>query len=211
MTSRVERTSRALQELGETGIQLNESNEVDEFDDEAHASLAIFDTCLPIALYGKAWSWLLRREQLNQVVISPSEEAPYPYKYAIPAPRVGSIRAAYDRNEEDALPIDRGWRRISGFIYADFQPFYLEFLETAPPETWPELFGAAFHLLLCSRLAMRVVQDPQIAALYRRQYEDAIKAAERVDSQSAPVQRIRRFGYIEARRGTTRPILERLR
>ena len=201
---RITRTSNALRELGEGAIELVDG-ELDEFDDDAHNALAVFDECVPVALYLPAWSWLVRRRELQKVVGVPDPDTGIPptwHRFGLPPNEVGQIQALYQSLDEDARPVATGWRRIHGFIYADFEPCYLEYLEALPPEQWPPVFGALFRLLLLSRLALQVLQDVQMAAMYQQMYDKALKDTRRVDAQSGPARRAKGYGYLDARFGS---------
>lgn len=184
----------ALKELGEDAIP-----SIEEADDTQASALTIYDTVSDELLYGYPWSWSLEagRERLLQTTV---ENSGWEYAFQVPQGFIGNIRAIRDSASRFAEPrLD--WTRRGSTILTDFNPAFAELQRYVAPAGWPALYVAALIPLLISRMAVLVVEDPDMGRHYERIHENALKKALRADGQAKPAQQIQRFGYIEARLG----------
>ena len=185
----------ALQELGEDPI-----SDIEDADDTQASALTIYDTVSDELLYGYPWSWSQEVSRVQLTGDTSVEGTGYQYAWINPEGEIGNLRAMYDAPGDLAEP-RQDWTRRGATLLTEFTPAYAEYQRTVGENAWPALYVAALIPLLISRMAVLVVEDPDIGRHYERIHDKALKKALRSDSQAKPAQQIRRFGYIDARLG----------
>lgn len=199
--------SSALLELGAEEVQTDPDNleAADPNDDLAIQSFAIYETT-KLQLFNKyPWSWALERKQLQEV--SPqstdanTQRSQYTHVYLVPEATIGNIRGVYQNLDIEEPALSYGWALRGTFIYADYNPLYAEYLRDVGEAAYPGLFISALVQELCHRFCLAIIQDPQQANMYRRNAMEALADATRVDSQSKPTNRVRRYRLVDAHYG----------
>lgn len=213
MATRLTIANAALADLGEDLLQFATPQAAAEFtsgalidpEDDIQARVAaIYPQVRSKMLAAHPWSWLSERASLRAVPAAQGEDKtawPYTYRYAVPNPFVGSIRAVYDRVEQQSESIARtnGWDVKGAYLYASFSPAFIESQVDTAEEAWPDLFTNAVTLLLTARLAMSIKEDLPTMNAYLREAKEALADAMRVDAQSHPVQVVQHFEWVESR------------
>ena len=159
------------------------------------------------------WSWLTARAELTQVPLTEAEGRddaalamqvrrrwPYRYRYSVPNPAVGNVRAVYD-NLQLSEPRARndGWTVQGPALYAEFSPAWIEYQSDVAEEAWPQLFENAVTLKLAARLSMSLKEDLPTTRYYEQLAQLAHSDAKRVDAQSHPSRDLPQFDWVDAR------------
>ena len=210
MGTRLSIINAALARIGEDSLEFEsdaaaaafgDQGTIDPEDDLQRITSSIYPQTLADLLNAHPWSWLTERKVLIALPAQEGENAeawPYPNRYRVPNPFVGSIRAVYDKLISNA-PRPDGWAVQGGYIYSDFEVGYVEDQRVVDETVFPQLFENALTLQLASDFALPVKEDVETMRLYANLAERALRNAKRVDAQSHPVSVLPRFEWEEER------------
>lgn len=212
MADRLSIVNAALADIGDYPMEFESEEAAAEFtadgtidpeDDTQRLVGSLYPQVKNTLLNAHPWSWLTARDML---VLSPAQGRdnidawPYRHRYQQPRQRIGNIRAVFDRAETDAVRVD-GWVVQGAFIFASFNPAWIEYQRDVGEEAYPDLFVNALTLALTARLSFARTQDLDTLRVYERLAEAALNDASRVDGQSHPTFSLQKFDFIDARVG----------
>ena len=199
MATRLDIINRALAELGEELIPA-ELTALTLPNAETNHQIAwtMYPGIRDAMLDAYPWSWQLKRRRLERTDMLRHDAEPQPWKFNIPNPDIGTIRAVFQR-QDDQYPQTTGWTLRERFLFAMFPELWADVLLNVSEEAFPALFVNALVLELAKRYSIPITEDEAFARLYDGQAEMALKAALRVDAQSRPAEGITDFSYVNAR------------
>lgn len=189
--SGVEIVNVALGMLGVPGIQTFDAGLGQKY-------RIIYETARDAMLAAHPWSWSLERRPLQQAPAQAGSR--YPYVFYAPEPSIGSVRAVYERPDDD-VPAVEGWTRAGVWIFCEFPTPYAEYQRDLDDTQLPDLFVDALTLRMVERLALFVKEDLPTSQYFKRLADEAEDRAQQVDQQSKPTEALSDFSYVNARVG----------
>ena len=214
-TSRLTIATAALAEIGDEPLEFATPQDAARFttegvfdpEDDLQARVAaVYPQVRATLLAGYPWSWLTSRQALAAAPATNGEDAgawPYRYRFHVPTPAIGNIRAVYDSRDASIEEVPRvdTWTVQGAHIFTGFSPAWVEAQREAAEETWPQLFVNAVTTALAARLALSLQGDLPTTRYFNQLAADDLALAKSVDSQSHPPAAVPRFDWVDERVG----------
>ena len=194
-STRISICNSALKKLGAHTIQ--------SFDDpgsEAEYCRELYDPTRYALLLGTRWSWMTDRSPMVMLSGEDAQEGPFKYVFALPNPDFGAIRAVYDKADAIVPRVD-GWTRQGLNLYAEFRRAWIEHPRTILEPQFPLLFTTALIDAMAFQLSYPITKDLPTQSAFRAMADQSLRLAQKDDGQSNTVQKVTRFGWVDARLG----------
>jgi len=180
--SAIEICSRALILLGHSPIA-----SFDEPGAGAQVSSAFYESSLNSLINSHRWNFTKKKAELNRLVATPLND--WDYQYQLPTDYINMIKTADDSDydiQQDKLLSNQTSLEID-YIFR-------------PEETqFPPLFTETLEFYLAAKFAIPVTDSKTFAEVYIGFYNQQVKKAKAVDSQSVPANQLNETYYNQIR------------
>lgn len=174
--------SRALMLLGH--------NPISSFNDPgagAAVASAMYESSLLSLIHSHRWNFTKKKAQLNRLVAAPLNT--WKYQYQLPSDYIAMIKTSTNTNYE--IQQDK--------VLSDQDSLEIDYIFRPDESQFPPLFTETLEFYLASKFAIPVTDSKTNAEVYLGFYNQQIKKAKAVDSQSVPAYQLNATEYLAIR------------
>jgi hypothetical protein len=173
--------------------------------DEANVADRLYHDIKNQILMTYPWSFSFKKEQLAQLVTTPTNE--YRYEYALSGDRLGSPRKVFNSGSVGAYPI-QGYKIMGDKILTNEQTIYAEYQYSTPEYAMPAYFVQLLKYVMAWHFALPITDQVDKAQYWQSVAVGSpaengrggyMRTSINIDGQNNPVQSIEDYSLIAVR------------
>lgn len=173
--------------------------------DEANIADRLYPDIRDQILMTYPWSFSFKKEQLAQLVTTPTNE--FKYEYALPGDRLGSPRKIFNTASVGAYPI-QGYKIMGEKVLTNETTIYAEYQYQTPEYAMPQYFVQLLKYVMAWHFALPITDQVDKAQYWQSVAVGTpgengrggyMRTSINIDGQNNPVQSIEDYSLIAVR------------